>query len=408
MSGIKVKGFFQDITGSSRIVKARENSFHNASSDNTQTDPIRALADAIHPDKQVFTVTKVYEASPTARTFRFEPENGHIAPFQCGQYANFYLTIGTSMVTRAYSISSAPFEARLEKPFFEVTIRRNRLYFVPDYFFDHVKEGSKVTAALPFSQFYYEPLRDSDHIMALAGGSGITPFASMAKEIAYESTHDDKNGNFALKNVDLTILYGSVKHTDIVCGDQIEEARKQAPDQIHVVHIMSDDPDWEGEKGFVTKEIMEKYSVSDMTYFFCGPLPMYNMVKQNLSEMGVPDKRFRHDAIAQPANVKMIPGFPEDQIGKTYRLTVVRGIQRDVIPAKADEPVAVALERAAIPVDTHCRAGECGFCRSQLLEGSIFVSPLGDGRRKMDKEMGRFHACSSYSTSDLTIKIPIL
>lgn len=394
---MKVKGFFQDVTGISRIVKAREQSFKQASSENTQTDPIRALADAIHPDKQVFTVTKVYQASPTARTFRFEPENGHVAPFRCGQYANFCLTVGSSRVTRAYSISSAPFEARGDKPFFEITIRRNRPYFVPDWFFENVKEGSKITAALPFSQFYYEPLRDSGHIMALAGGSGITPFVSMAKEIAHGSL-----------DVDLTIVYGSVRHTDIVCGDQIEEARAKRPDKIHVVHVMSDDPEWEGEKGFVTKEIMEKYSVPDMTYFFCGPLPMYNMVRKNLEEMGVPARRFRHDAIAQPANVKLIPGFPEDQIGKTYRITVVRGIQKDVIDARADESVAVALERAAIPVDTHCRAGECGFCRSQLLDGTIFVSPLGDGRRKMDKEFGWFHACSSYPTSDLTIRIPIL
>jgi len=404
---MKVKGFFQDVTGVKRIVKAREESFREASSQNTQTDPIRSLADAIHPDKQVFTVTKVYEASPTARTFRFEPECGHIAPFQCGQYANFYLTIGSSKVTRAYSISSAPYQALGENPFFEITIRRNRPYFVPDWFFENVKEGSKITAALPFSQFYYEPLRDSSRIMALAGGSGITPFASMAKEIAYEATHEDAPYQ-TLKNVDLTILYGSVRHTDIVCGDQIEEARKQAPDRIHVVHVMSDDPEWEGEKGFVTKEIMQKYSQPDMTYFFCGPLPMFNMVEKNLSEMGVPAKRFRHDAIAQPANVKFIPGFPADQVGRTYQLTVVRGIQKDVIEAKADEPVAVALERAAIPVDTHCRAGECGFCRSQLLSGSIFVSPLGDGRRRMDKEMGWFHACSSYPTSDLTIRIPII
>ena len=37
--------------------------------------------------------------------------------------------IGESVVTRAYSISSAPYEARLEKPFFEITVRKNRPYF---------------------------------------------------------------------------------------------------------------------------------------------------------------------------------------------------------------------------------------------------------------------------------------
>ena len=70
--------------------------------------------------------------------------------------------------------------------------------------------------------------------------------------------------------------------------------------------------------------------------------------------------------------------------------------------------MAVALERAAIPVDTHCRNGECGFCRSQLLSGDIFVSPIGDGRREMDKQLGWFHACSAWPLSDLKIKIPII
>ena len=79
-----------------------------------------------------------------------------------------------------------------------------------------------------------------------------------------------------------------------------------------------------------------------------------------------------------------------------------------IIDAKASEPVAVSLERAGIAIDTHCRNGECGFCRSHLLEGEIFVSPIGDGRRRMDKEMGWFHACSSWPLTDLKIKIPIM
>ena len=103
-----------------------------------------------------------------------------------------------------------------------------------------------------------------------------------------------------------------------------------------------------------------------------------------------------------------IPGYPIGNETKTFNITVVRGIEETVIPASGNEPVAVALERAAIPVDTHCRCGECGFCRTQLLDGTIFVSPMGDGRRMMDKEFGWFHACATYPTSDLKIKIPIM
>ena len=410
---MKVKGFLKDVGGASRVTKMRKALIENASPVPHPEDPIRKLADALHPGKQKFLVTEIREASPTSRTFRFEPyeENGvksHIPAFQSGQYANFYLTIGSSTVTRAYSISSAPSSVRGEKPFFEITIRRNVSYFVPDYFFGEIKEGSVVTASLPFSQFYYEPLRDAKNVVALAGGSGITPFVSMAKEIACGGL-----------DCDLTILYGSVKHTDIVCGEELAAVEKACP-RVRVIHVMSDDPEWEGEKGFITTELIRKYSCGipsetntadrpvDTSYFFCGPWAMYRVVCKSMEEMGITARRFRHDVMQQPSNVKQIPGFPEEQIGKRYEITVVRGIQKDVIPAAADEPVAVALERAAIPVDTHCRGGECGFCRSQLLDGDIFVSPLGDGRRAEDKEMGWFHACSAYPMSDLTVKIPIL
>ena len=348
---IKVKGFLQDVGGASRVVKLREENFAKGSPIPDPRDPIR-------------------EASPSSRTFRFESADGHIPVFQSGQYVNFRLKIGKSVLSRPYTISSAPFEARGEHPFFEITVRRNVPYLVPDYLFENVKVGDTLEGALPFGFFYWEPLRDSRELVALAGGSGITPFHSMAKEIAYGK----------MKGVKLTILYGSVKANDIVLKDELDKIEAACPD-VKVVHVLSDEPDWPGEKGFITREIIEKYSTPDCTYMFCGPLPMFRFVKKALDDMGVPVRRFRHDVVNN---------------------------HEDVIDAKASEPVAVSLERAGIAIDTHCRNGECGFCRSHLLSGDIFVSPVGDGRRMMDKEMGWFHACSSWPLTDLKIKIPIM
>lgn len=393
---MKVKGFLKDVGGASRVTKMRQELIESGSTVPNPNDPIRTLADALHPGKQEFVVSEIRKVSPTSTTYRFTPENGHVPVFQSGQYVNFYLKVGDSLLTRPYSISSAPYEARGNDPYFEITIRHNKPYLVPDWFLENVKVGTKLTASLPFGWFIYEPLRDSKHIVGLAGGSGITPFVSMAKEIAWGKL-----------DVDLTILYGSVNHKDIVCKEELETAEKACPDKIHVVHVMSDDPDWDGEKGFITKELIEKYSSEDCSYFFCGPIAMYSMIQKIMKEMNVPRKRFRYEAFTQPA-VQMIPGFPMENVGKKFKITVKRGIHEDVIEAAGDEPIAVALERSAIAIDTHCRAGECGFCRTQLLSGYIFVSPYNDGRRAMDKELGWFHACSAYPISDLTIKIPIL
>ena len=395
---MKIKGFLKDVGGASRVTAMRKELLENGSPVPDPKDPIRALSDQLHPGYQDFTVTQIRDVSPTSKTYRLKPVNGHVPVFQCGQFASFELKIGNSVLTRAYTISSAPYEARTEDPYFEITIRRNRSYFVPDWFFENVKEGSVLSASLPYGHFYYEPLRDSKNIIAIAGGSGITPFVCMAKEIVHGTL-----------DVNLTVLYGSVNHGDIVCEKELAGCEKACPERIHIIHVMSDDQEWKGETGFITKELIGKYSSSceDPSYFFCGPAVMYFKIEKIMKEMGVSLRRFRHDTIPQPS-ISLIPGFPEEQKGKTYKLTVVRGIHEDVIDAAAEEPVAVALERAGIKIDTKCRGGECGHCRAQLLSGNIFVSPLGDFRRAMDKELGWFHSCSAYPVSDLKIKIPIL
>lgn len=397
MSKIKVEGFFHDIQGAGNVTKLRREKHKGASTVPNANDPVRNLADALHPGEMKLRVTDIRSASPTAKTFRFEPVDGHLPVFQSGQYASFRLQIGNSVLTRPYSISSAPCESRGNQPFFEITVRCNRPYFVPTWLFENIKKGDIVDGSLPFGNFYYEPLRDTKNLVALAGGSGIAPFHSMAKEIAYGK----------LKGCKLTILYGSVKSDDIILRKELEEIEKECPD-VKVVHILSDDEEWEGEKGFISRELIEKYSQADSTYFFCGPLPMAQLVEKELQAMGVPKRRFRCDVLNNPANVADIPGYPKGHEGKTYKIIVRRGVQVDIISAFGNESVAVALERAAIPVDTHCRNGECGFCRGQLLFGKIFVSPFGDGRRMMDKEMGWFHPCASWPLSDLEIKIPIL
>ena len=395
---IKVNGFLKDVGGASRVTKLREQALANASSVPQPKDPIRELTDQLHPLEMQFRLVSVADASPTARVFRFESADGHIPVFQSGQYVNFRLKIGDSLLTRPYTISSAPYEARTEHPFFEVTVRRNVPYLVPDYLFDHVQVGDVLDGSMPFGTFYYEPLRDTKNLVALAGGSGITPFHSMAKEIAYGKLKGQCR---------LTILYGSVKSNDIILKDELDRICADCAD-VKVVHVLSDDPDWDGEKGFISKDIIQKYSGENTTYLFCGPLAMFQFVSKALEELGVPKYRFRHDVVNNPADISVCPGYPKGTEAKTFKITVVRGCQEDVIDAKASEPVAVALERAAIPVDTHCRNGECGFCRSQLLSGDIFVSPIGDGRREMDKQLGWFHACSAWPLSDLKIKIPII
>lgn len=396
-------GFFEDITGASRDEKRREHAFEKAGTKVVRRDPINEVAHELHPGPQKLKITKITDVSPTAKTFRFEAVDGKLPPFQAGQYVSLRIPVqgedGPETVCRPYSISSAPFEARTgEHPFFEITIRKKGNTFVPEQIFETWKEGTELIGNLPLGHFYYEPLRDSDNLVCLAGGSGITPFHSMIREIAHGTM-----------DCHLTLLYGSAKSDDIIFKKELDELKMRAPDRIKIVHVLSDEPAWPGEKGFLGKDLIQKYMGEDPTFFICGPQVMYTFVEKALKELKIKERRIRREVFGTPRDITRAEGYPLKEAASdlTFRITVRRGIHEDVIEAKASEPVAVALERARIPFLTDCRSGECGYCRSKLVSGDIFVSPEGDGRRAEDKILGWFHPCASYPLSDLVIKIPI-
>ena len=393
---MKIKGFLKDVTGASRVTKARLNAFASASSAPEKIDPIAEVVKQWHPGKLDLVVKEVREASKTAKTVRFARADGGKLPFfYAGQYIVLDFVIGDSVISRPYSISSAPFEARGENPFVEITVRRSRGDgFIADYINDSVKVGDTFKGLMGCGQFYYEPLRDAKHVVALAGGVGITPFASMAKEVAHGTL-----------DMDLTILYGSVSSDDIVMKAELDAIKS---DKVHIVHVLSgDEPDWQGEKGFLTAELIKKYSAEDTTYFICGPQAMYTFLRGELAKLNAPKRRVRFEVFGQAKDITTFPGYPLELKDKTFNLTVRRGVHEDVIPAKATESLVVALERAGIRIETGCRSGECGFCRTKVLKGSVYVCPENDGRRAADKDFNYVHACAAYPTSDVTIKIPI-
>ncbi|MBE1301845.1 MAG: 2Fe-2S iron-sulfur cluster binding domain-containing protein [Alteromonadaceae bacterium] len=58
-------------------------------------------------------------------------------------------------------------------------------------------------------------------------------------------------------------------------------------------------------------------------------------------------------------------------------ITVSRGNSVSDIPVTGT--LLESLERASVPVETHCRSGVCGLCRMKLKSGNVeyIETPLG-------------------------------
>ncbi len=380
----------------------RRKQFANASVRPLAVQPVNQLAQQLHPAALQLVVTGVRDETKSTRTFRLAPNpdsnTGSLPVFRAGQYVSVQANIDGSRITRPYSISSAPFEALGTDGFYEITMRKDDHGFFTPYVWDTWQVSTQLESSGPVGFFYYEPLRDATKIVGLAGGSGITPFRSMAKEIV----HGDLDA-------ELLLLYGSSDEEDIAFYDELKELEGIADGKVQIVHVLSCDVvSLEGcEQGFITADIVRKYAdVEDGSFFICGPQAMYAFVEGELAELELPHRRVRWEVYGERKDIASYPGFPAEAVGKTFQMQVHMGGMSAEIPATATETVLVAMERAGLAAPSQCRSGECGYCRSLLMSGDVFVVPDSDGRRAADKQFGFIHPCSSYPLSDLDLKVP--
>lgn len=405
---MKANSLLKDIKGAERVIETRRRLISRASTENHYHDHIRDLACELHPDVTQVQVIAVEDVSPTARRITFAPVDGcQLPPFQAGQYVSLDLKVARTLTTRPYSICSAPFEARQgERSIFQICVRNGvpGKSFAANWLYGLVKVGDRFTAHLPFGTFFYEPLRDASQVVALAGGSGITPFVSMAREIAHGTL-----------DCNLTILYGSTSSKDIIFKQELDELSHSC-NRVKVSYVISGDEEelpGDCQRGLLSANLIMLHSQGmpsdgNTSYFICGPLEMYRYILGELATLSVPERRIRTEVFGSPRDPRLNDDYPGPDSMEQYRLTVRRGLEEQVIRARSTEPLSVALERAGIRNHTRCRSGACGYCRCRLVVGEVYIPQQGDGRRWADKEYGYVHACSTWPLSDCVLEVPIV
>ena len=357
------------------------------------------LAKKLHPGTQYAVVTAVAEHGD-AKSFTLAPdaEKGteQLAYFRAGQYVSIALDIGEAKVNKPYTICSAPKMALNGS--YVLTIKHSAGGFASEYILANWQVGTKVKLSGPLGEFYHQELRDAKQVVALAGGSGITPFYSMAEAIA-DGTED----------FSLTVLYGSRTKDAILLGQELEVVAQRSGGKVKVVHVLSHEECDGCEKGFLTAELIRKYAPEgDYSVYVCGPKAMYAFLDQELPKLGLKARRIRKELPGEYGDPTGDAAYPKETAGKTYKITVlIRGESRSV-ECRADQTLLDAMEKAGIRAPSHCRSGECGWCHSRLVSGDVYIPEDTDGRRAADKKFGWVHPCCSYPLSDVTLDVPVL
>lgn len=378
-----------DLMGVGEFLQKRYADAAKASSEYRPLARVNELAKLMHPKHQKMKIVSIKDVTPTMRSIRFEAADGdELAYFSAGQYIPVYVEIDGNVVERPYSLISSPEESIAG--FYEICVKRSGDGYISNFINDNWKVGMEVTLGAPDGFECYTPLRDAHSIIGVAGGSGVTPFRSMAKAIV--------DGTLDIK---LTLIYGCQNRAEIAFAKEWPEYEKLSGGKFKCVPVLSDEAVDGMEQGFITEEIIRKYAKpEESSLFISGPQGLMNHMHKVLDPLGL-RKKFVRFGIHGDAQFTAGEGWKD----KEFTMTVHQAGETARIPMRGDESVLRALEKAGLKPPVRCRSGICGFCRSYLIQGEIYIASDTDGVRSRDRELGFIHPCCSFPKSDLEIVI---
>jgi len=225
--------------------------------------------------RKPYEVVEVIEERGNTWTLLVKPVNHNGMRFIPGQFA--WLTAWTSPFTdqeHPFSISSSASNPKLIA--FTIKQLGDFTSTIKD-----MQPGQQVYLDGPFGAFSIDRQPHAKGYVFIAGGIGITPMMSMLRTL--KERGDQRP---------LVLIYANNRWGDVTFREEIEKIQEEL--NLKVVHVLADPPDdWQGERGFVTKDILEKYLPKERQkdiyeIFICGPPPMMDIVEKLLPQVGVP------------------------------------------------------------------------------------------------------------------------
>lgn len=212
------------------------------------------------------------EIARNTMVFDFEKPEGFT--FIPGQYGGFTLInpaeTDAGGITRRFSLMSTPDDkhisvvTRIQQSAFKRVLKE-----LPD--------GSEVKFAGPTGNFV---LHEDKSIPAvfIAGGIGLAPFYSIIRHATHQRSHQK-----------ITLFYGNLTTADSAFLPELMQIESENPNFKMIAVMSGEDTSWNGEKGFITDDLIHK-NVKDLTtpiFYVCGSPAMVNALHNTLKELDI-------------------------------------------------------------------------------------------------------------------------
>ncbi len=326
---------------------------------------------------------------------RPETDGPQIFDFLAGQYLTLRATIDGQEVRRCYSICSPSGSRELE-----IGIKQ-----VPGGLFSNwaaaLRPGDRVESLPPTGSFHAtaEPAARR-HLLAVAGGSGITPVLGIARTILAS----EPGSSF-------TLLYGNLASSSIMFREALEDLKNQHIDRFQLVHVLErESQDIELFNGRLDgdkcRDLLKRWTRHDDLdcAFLCGPEPMMLGARDALEELGLEPRRIRFELFTTPGSAPRRRAEADAARGgdRCRAEITIDGHTRTLDIARGAESILDAGLREGVELPYACKGGVCSTCRARLLEGEVDMD-ANHALEDYEVSQGYILTCQSFPVTDTVV-----
>ena len=333
-------------------------------------------------------VLAVFDETADIKTIRMARPEGF--EFKAGQFIAIRIRVDGKDCSRCYSVSSEPAVAG----YFEISVKRQGL--VSNALHATVRPGGLLSVRTPDGAFRY-PEGDDRPIVLLAGGVGITPLMSMLRH----AVHSEPSRP-------VTLIYCARSEADFAFRDELAVLARRHPQcRVHLASRGASSPDvYPGR----IDEALIRTTVSAIEHsvcYLCGPGPMIDQMKTLLVSLGVPPPQVRFEifeaAVAAAAAREESAAIRGGHRPASARHSVTCTLSHKTVPIAAGQTLLEAAEASGVALESMCRAGICGTCRTRVTGGDVECA--SDALSASERESGFVLACVATANSNCTIDI---
>ncbi|HEV8407527.1 MAG TPA: 2Fe-2S iron-sulfur cluster-binding protein [Sphingomicrobium sp.] len=312
-------------------------------------------------------VAQVVPETSEANSIRFEvpKELQDRFSFRAGQHLTLRATIDGEEVRRNYSLCTAPDELD-----WMVTVKRIGGGLFSNWVGDRLKPGDTLDVMPPHGSFTTEfDGSKSRHLVAIAGGSGITPVLSLIKTtLKYEPASR------------FTLLYGNRDSSSVIFLEALAALKDKNLDRFEIYHFLdSEEQEIDLFNGMLDRARLEEAIpalVPDLVevdgWFICGPGPMMDAAEGALLDRNIPRERIhieRFTADRPPDAVsREMAQLQTKAEGLSVSVTLDGRTRR--VPFTAGN-ILDSARSAGLPAPFACKAGVCATCRAKVTKGKV-------------------------------------